>query len=256
MIVEDIGLLVLHGEQFMSVLGVCISVLVPFIAVHAANGKPVVRYLGIGAGIALLLGCTSVFYAYKGQGLDVSDTVMSRMLLQGQVWYVVDSDAGLVDAPAGGAAAFSRVLQSLESPTAPTFFDDGAVSGLRDVMLAYGTPEILRAYVHDDVTFTMGQMAVPVYWFGFAGALIFIALTGVAYGGLAAAQILVTQRGGVVMLWLITKIVSYAGFGLQQGEYWNLFGLRTLGYVMLALAWWYCVDGRQAQTSPARMELM
>jgi hypothetical protein len=33
---------------------------------------------------------------------------------------------------------------------------------------------------------------------------------------------------------------------LQQGEYWNLFGLRTLGYVLIALAWWYCVDARAA----------
>ncbi|SAK63961.1 membrane protein [Caballeronia arationis] len=244
MIVADVALLVLHGEQFMSVLGVGLAVLVPFIAIEAANGERVVRYLGIGAAIALALGCASVFYAYKGQGLDLSDTVMSRVLLQGQVWYVVDSDAGLFDAPTGGAAAFTRVLSSLASPAAPTFFSDRAVSGLRDVMLAYGTPDVLRAYVHDDVTFTMGQMAVPVYWFGFAGAALFIAFTGVVYGALAAAQIVVTQRGGVVMLWLVTKIVSYAGFGLQQGEYWNLFGLRTLGYVLIALAWWYCVDAR------------
>jgi hypothetical protein len=252
MIVADVGLLVLHGEQFMSVLGVGLAVLVPFIAIEAANGERVLRYLGIGAAIALALGCASVFYAYKGQGLDLSDTVMSRVLLQGQVWYVVDNDAGLFAAPAGGAAAFGRVLSSLASPAAPTFFGDGTVSGLRDVMLAYGTPDVLRAYVHDDVTFTMGQMALPVYWFGFAGAACFIALTGLVYGALAAAQIVVTQRGGVVMLWLVTKIVSYAGFGLQQGEYWNLFGLRSLGYVLIALAWWYCVDARAVGTHRRR----
>jgi Family of unknown function (DUF6418) len=253
MIVVDIGLEVLHGEQFMSVLDVCLCVLIPFVAIHAINGKPVVRYLGIGAAFALLLGGASVFYAYKGQGLDMSDTVMSRVLLQGQVWYVVDNDAHLFSAPlAGGAAAFSRFVGSLTSMTAPTFFDDGAASGLRDLMLSYGTPEILQAYTRDDVTFTMGQMAVPVYWFGFAGGAVFVAVTGAIYGALSAVQILLAARGGVVMLWLITKVVSYATFAMQQGEYWTLFGSRTVLYALAALLWWYCVDARGARLDPMR----
>jgi hypothetical protein len=244
MAIADLGLDVLHGEQFMSVLGTSLAMLAPFIAIHALNGKPVVRYLGIGGLLALLLGTASVFYAYKGQGLDMSDTVLSRVLLQGQVWYVVDGDAGLFSAPTGGGEAFGRVLASLASAKAPTFFEDGTVSGLRDVMLAYGTPEILRAYIHDDVTFTMGQMGVPVYWFGYAGAALFVAFTGLVYGALSALQLVVGIRGGIVLLWLTTKVVSYASFGLQQGEYWNIFGIRTLAYAAIACAWWYCVDAR------------
>ncbi|EEA01523.1 conserved hypothetical protein [Burkholderia sp. H160] len=244
----DIALVVLHGEQFMSVLGLSLSMLSPFIAIHAMNGKPVKRYLALGAVLALLLGSVSVFYAYRVQSLDLSDTVLSRVLLQGQVWYVVDGDATFFGAPQGGAAAFGRLLGSLSSLKAPTFFDDGVVSGLRDLMVAYGAPEILRAYIQDDVTFTMGQMAVPVYWFGFAGAAAFIAMTGLVYGALAALQIVVALRGGVVLLWLTTKVVSYALFGLQQGEYWNIFGIRTLAYMALACAWWYCVDARGARS--------
>jgi hypothetical protein len=253
MALADIGLEVLHGEQFMSVLGLSLSMLTPFIAVHAMNGKPVVRYLGIGAGLALLLGSVSVMYAYKGQGLDMSDTVMSRMLLQGQVWYVVDGDASLLNAPQGGGEAFGRVVDSLASSHAPTFFDEGEVSGLRDLMIAYAKSDILRYYMHDDVTFTMGQMAVPVYWFGFAGAALFIAFTGLVYGALAALQIVVAMRGGIVLLWLTTKIVSYASFGLQQGEYWNIFGIRTLSYAVIAGAWWYCFHSRSAQQTNTSM---
>jgi hypothetical protein len=248
MIVVDLALEVLHGEQFMSVLGVSLCVLIPLIAIHGMNGKPVVRYLGMGAGLALLLGGASVFYAYKGQGLDVSDTVFSRFLLQGQVWYVVDNDAHLFSAPAvGGAAAFARFVSSLSSWTAPTFFDNTGTSGLRDVMMSYATPEILAAYTHDDVTFTMGQMGVPVYWFGFAGGALFIAMTGLVYGALGAIQVTLAMRGGVVMLWLATKLFSYSTFAVQQGEYWTLFGARTIFYALLALAWWYCVDARHSR---------
>lgn len=247
LILLDLALEVLHGEQFMSVLNVTLTALIPIIAINALRGKPVVRYMGIGAGIALLLGGASVFYAYKGQGLDVSDTIFTRFLLQGQVWYVVDHDAGLLSAPAlGGIQAFSRFVGSLTSWTAPTFFDGATPTGLRDLMASYATPDVLRAYMFDDVTFTMGQMAIPVYWFGLLGGAIFVAFAALVYGALAALQIVLAMRGGVVMLWLITKIFSYATFAIQQGEYWTIFGSRTIFYMIVALLWWYLVDSRGA----------
>ncbi|WP_260433517.1 DUF6418 domain-containing protein [Burkholderia sp. Bp8998] len=248
MIVADLGLEALHGEQFMSVLHVCLTMLIPFIAIHAMNGRPVLRYLGIGAGIALLMGSVSVFYAYKGQGLDVSETIVSRFLEQGQVWYVVDGDAHMFSAPAlGGLGAFERFVRSLGSLTEPNFFRDAPVSGLRDLMLSYGTPEILKAYVFDDVTFTMGNMAVPVYWFGYAGGALFVAVTGAVYGALSAILIQIAMRGGVVMLWLSAKIFAYATYATQQGEYWTMFGARTLFYMLIAGIWWYCVDARHSR---------
>ncbi|HDR8920425.1 TPA: hypothetical protein QDA90_002592 [Burkholderia vietnamiensis] len=243
----DLALNVMHGEQFMAVLHIGLCSLAPFIAIHAMNGKPVVRYLGIGAGLALLLGAVSIIYSYRGQGLEVADMLSSRFLLQGQPWYVVDNDAHMFTAPRlGGTEAFWRFVSSLRSWTMPTFFDESEPSGLRDLMMSYTEPSVLRAYMFDDVTFTMGNMAVPVYWFGYAGGALFVAMTGLVYGALGALQILVAMRGGVVMLWLIAKVFSYATFAVQQGEYWMMFGSRTAFYALLALIWWYCVDARHA----------
>ncbi|HDR9100263.1 TPA: hypothetical protein QDA86_003612 [Burkholderia vietnamiensis] len=243
----DLALNVMHGEQFMAVLHIGLCSLAPFIAIHAMNGKPVVRYLGIGAGLALLLGAVSIIYSYRGQGLEVADMLSSRFLLQWQPWYVVDNDAHMFTAPRlGGTDAFWRFVSSLRSWTMPTFFDESEPSGLRDLMMSYTEPSVLRAYMFDDVTFTMGNMAVPVYWFGYAGGALFVAMTGLVYGALGALQILVAMRGGVVMLWLIAKVFSYATFAVQQGEYWMMFGSRTAFYALLALIWWYCVDARHA----------
>ncbi|MFJ1209286.1 DUF6418 domain-containing protein [Burkholderia pyrrocinia] len=244
----DLALNVMHGEQFMAVLHIGLCSLAPFIAIHAINGKPVVRYLGIGAGLALLLGAVSIVYSYRGQGLEVADMLSSRFLLQAQPWYVVDSDAHLFTAPPlGGEGAFWRFVNSLGSWTMPTFFDGTEPSGLRDLMKSYTEPSVLRAYMFDDVTFTMGNMAVPVYWFGYAGGALFVAMTGVVYGALGALQILVAMRGGVVMLWLMAKVFSYATFAVQQGEYWMMFGSRTDFYALLALAWWYWVDAKNSK---------
>ena len=95
---------------------------------------------------------------------------MLRFLLQGQPWYVVDNDAQLFTAPRLGGGFLLAFRELARFLTMPTFFDESEPSGLRDLMKSYTEPSVLRAYMFDDVTFTMGNMAVPVYWFGYAGA--------------------------------------------------------------------------------------
>jgi hypothetical protein len=245
LIVATAGLDILHGEQFMAVLHFGLTVLTPIVAMLVLNGKPVLRYVAVGAVVALVVGGASVFTAYQGQGLDASDTLTSRSLLQGQVWYVVDYDAGPFTAPtSGGRPAFMRFVHSLLQSAAPSFDNDSSVSGLRDVMIAYGVPQLMRSYIKDNISFTMGQMAIPVFWFGLVGGALFVAFTGVLYGALCALQIALAMRGGVVMLWLIVKVLTYASFGIQQGEYWSFFGVRALFYLALTLLWWIFVDSR------------
>lgn len=245
LIILTTGLYILHGEQFMSVLHFGLSVLAPVVAVLIMRGKPVLRYMAIGGAVALVIGVGSVFSAYQGQGLDVQNTMTDRSLLQGQVWYVVDYNAHLFSAPPlGGAPAFWRFVHSLFSMSAPSFDDDFGYSGLRDVMVAYGDPHVIDVYIRDDITFTMGQMAIPVFWFGLAGGALFIAFTGVIYGALCALQIVFALRGGVIMLWLVVKVLSYASFGIQQGDYWSFFSVRALFYVAMAFLWWVVVDSR------------
>jgi len=238
-------LAVMHGEQFMSVLHFCLTVIGPVIAFRAINESPVGRYVVIGSIAAVFIGGCSVFYAYQAQGYDAMQVIVSRLLLQGQVWYVVDAGSNIFSPPdAGGGAAFGRFLTSLFSWSTPAFDDYANVSGLRELMIAYGLPNVMNAYVADNVSFTMGQMAVPVFWFGLAGGAMFVACTGTVYGALSAWLIHVLRGGGVTALWLIAKVLSYATFALQQGEYWSLFGSRMWFYVLVALIWWFYVDAR------------
>ena len=244
-ILSDLALQIMHGEQFMSVLHFCLAVITPIVAFRTIHRKPVGRYVFLGSMAAVFIGGCSVFYAYQAQGYDAMQVIVSRFLLQGQAWYVVDSDSTIFSPPdAGGNAAFGRFTTSLFSWSTPGFNDYANVSGLRDLMISYGLPQVMNSYVTDDVTFTMGQMAVPVFWFGLAGGAMFVAGTGIVYGALAAWQIHVLCRGGVIMLWLMAKVFSYTTFAIQQGEYWSLLGSRMWFYMLLALIWWFYVDGR------------
>ena len=114
----------------MAVLHIGLCSLAPFISIHAMNGKPVVRYLGIGAVATAWRRLHRLLY--RGRGLKWP-ICSSRFLLQGQPWYVVDNDAQLFTAPRlGGTDSFWRFVNSLGSWTMPTFFDESEPSGLRD----------------------------------------------------------------------------------------------------------------------------
>lgn len=240
---------VLHGEQFMTTLQYCLSILIPIVAINVIKEKPVLRYLGLGASVALVVGGVSVYYAYQAQGIDVDEMVLVRFLLQGQAWYVVDSDSTLLSTPIlGGFSAFFNFVRSLIDWSAPSFDDYMHLNGLRELMVAYGLPGVMDAYVTDNVTFTMGQMAIPVFWFGMLGGAIFVYITGYFYGILCGLQIRLIINGGIVTLWFVTKIFFYATFGLQQGEYWYIFGIRMLAFIFLAVAWWLFVDSASAKS--------
>jgi hypothetical protein len=55
------------------------------------------------------------------------------------------------------------------------------------------------------------------------------------------------------MLWLIVKVLSYASFALQQGDYWSIFGVRGLLYVAMAFLWWVLIDSRSSAVKLKRL---
>ena len=59
-------------------------------------------------------------------------------------------------------------------------------------------------------------------------------------------MIRIAMRGGVVTLWLASKVFAYATFAAQQGDYWTMFGARTIVYLAIMALWWHCVDAKQA----------
>jgi hypothetical protein len=101
-------------------------------------------------------------------------------------------------------------------------------------MMTYGRADVIFEMFRNGVTFTMGQFAVPLYWFGYAGAVVFSAVLGLA---LASFGTLVCQSliSGPIAMWFSAKFYANMLFGLQQGEYWYVFSVRSLLYLSVLL---------------------
>lgn len=216
---------VAHGEQFMATLQQCFAIVLGFVTGRATAGRsPNGRKIAVIAGLAAGIAAIALFLTYSAQGYAAIEKIGVRLLLQGQMWYAVDSSADVWQGEAA-RGQFSTVAGHFLSWAAP---DDVASSGLRQVMNAFGVPELMDQYDENNVTFTMGQMAVPVYWFGYAGGALFVFFTGAFFGAITRMVLRVVVAGGAISVFLAAKLFSNMLFGLQQGEYWYLFGSRTL----------------------------
>ena len=232
------ALSILHGEQFMATLQFCLTALIPYATQSSTNlGKLRIRLLML-ALFAVLIGAGSLLAAYSSQNVDPLETMQDRFILQGQVWYAVTENTGLVLPPKeGGLSAFIRTLNTLLDWNSPDFDTPiSSASGLRDIMYTYGMPDIVLTMSERNVTFTMGQFAVPVYWFGYLGAIAFVILTGIVISRFYSLTIRAIGTSNIVSIWFCTKVLSNAQFGMQQGEYWYIFGLRQVLFLAISYA--------------------
>lgn len=232
---------VLHGEQFMATVQLCLTVLIPIVLIQ--KSRDAINYKVVSAILILstVIGFFSIYFAYLAQGFDAELMFSDRLLLQSQVWYVIDRDAGPFSPPSvGGWGAFQRVVLSLFDSEAPSYLNSfDKISGLREVMYSYGIPELVETMSERNVTFTMGQMGIPVYWFGKVLGLAFICATGLLLGKICKWLVSSIFFGGFFSIWIAAKIYSNSMFGIQQGEYWYLFSVRALFFIMAFLVVFY-----------------
>jgi len=216
---------ILHGEQFTAMISLFLAFFIAPLIFLSAQGRDIgkiVFSVGLSGGF---LATFSVLLAYSQQGVDVLELVERRLVLQGQLWYVTDLH---VDSLLGETGAFVRNIPSFFHLNVDHFIDPQVPFGMRELMYVYATSNIYEIYIENNVTFTMGQMAMLLYWFGYIGMVFFILLTGVLFGMVILYLNRAISRLDVISILLASKIFVWFVFGFQQGEYWYIFGAKTV----------------------------
>lgn len=225
----------LHGEQFMATIQLLLSSLIPIAYLSYLQGTLNLRRLGSLVVVAAAIGLASLIAAYEIQGYNISEMIEARFVLQGQLWYLVDTDAGLFHPPSsGGWPSIYKFIQSLLELDAPSYeLALDKISGLRDLMYSYANPQLMYTMEMANVTFTMGQFAVPAYWFGLVPSIVFIVIAAVTFAFVVKCLNEAIAMGGVITIFIAAKLFGNTTFGLQQGEYWYVFGPRSVPLIFL-----------------------
>jgi hypothetical protein len=232
-----IGLL--HGEQATAAATSLGVFLAPVIAVSISSG----RSLRLSLPLLALLGIASLGAAglvYTSSGKDPGEALKRRLPLQGQTFYLVanDPDVGLVSGRPEGALSYAEHLADLTTEDIAAHIP---AIGLRELMARYAVPEVYWRYSDLNVTFTSAPFSILLLWFGYVGAAIAIVGLGLYFRLLSRWMWDAFNSTDPIFILATAKVWLWTMFGLQQGEYWYLIGIKTLlgmafiaTYVMIA----------------------
>ncbi len=223
---------ILHGEQFASMIMLLLTFSYPILLLESKLNKLVINKIFKYGCISLLLSSLAVLIIYSNLGIDLEAFAEKRLLLQGQQWYMVDTDEE-IGVFSAHLDSFIRNLPSFFHLNIYGFIDQLIPYGMRELMYVYATPNIYNAYIDNFVTFTMGQMAMLLYWFGYLGMLPWVVLTGVLFSAVIFYLNHAIFKRDLISIILASKLFSWYVFGLQQGEYWYLWGAKTILFVFV-----------------------
>ncbi|WP_413698793.1 DUF6418 domain-containing protein [Psychromonas sp. KJ10-10] len=155
----------------------------------------------------------------------MEDIIENRLLLQGQLWFVADlyQSDNLV-----GLDSFVRNIPSFFHLSTNEFIKPIIPFGMRELMFIHAVPSVYDIYIENNVTFTMGQMAMLLFWFGYLGMVIPLVFTAVFFGTVIYYLNNAILRFDVISILLASKIFMWFVFGFQQGEYWYVWGIKTM----------------------------
>lgn len=224
---------VLHGEQFTSMVVLLFAFFTGYLVIQSINGIDVASKVISISFFVVICGTAAVLLIYSKQGYYLAEIANRRLILQGQLWYVVDLNSnGIFDA---NFDSFLRNVNSFFEFNTDNFSDYNNPYGMRELMYKHALPDIYDIYMQNNVTFTMGQMAIALYWFGYILIVPFLLVTAFLFSLSIYYLISSIMSFSLISVFLSTKIFSWLLFGLQQGEYWYFFGVKTILFSLFAI---------------------
>jgi len=224
--------LVLNGEQFLSLISFLSPMILAFLYSEQGSEKSEVGKVKKNAkssqflffmAIALGVSTTALAFVYTSQGYDFFEKIEERFILQGQMLYLVVSNSDFYNWD-----SLIAYLANFYQTEADFMLQSYVPTGMREVMFKYATPSVFKLYIENGVTFTMGQAAMLLYYFGPILFLIPLALSAILFSSVLRNIFIAIVTGDLVLLLATSKLFTWIYFGLQQGEYWYLFNLKIL----------------------------
>lgn len=217
-----------HGEQFTAMVSFILAFVISSFLSSSSMGKDVSVKIALVSIVSLIFGAVALVAVYQVQNYNIQEILSQRFLLQGQLWYATYAD--ITDLFRWDA--FERNIPSFFLMDVDSFTNGMIPYGMRELMYYYATDEVYNRYMEFNVTFTMGQMSMLLYWFGYIGMVIPIIMSAVALCYVLRYLYCAILSFDIISIVLSSKLYIWFVFGLQQGEYWYLFGLKTVIFVV------------------------
>lgn len=239
---------VLYGEKFS---GIFLQIL--FFALPLLIGKyqdktqtvsltKIVAVCSVGASLFLPL----ILYHYSTihSSTNAWQSLVNRLSLQGEVWWAIDSMM-----QSGAIVPGNNLDAEIRASFSPSV--DTTQVGLRHLMTVISPWWLVERYFEKSVTFSMGYPAIGLYNFGYNGLVVVQIVAGLISSLTAVYFAIKVIRSQFIRSVLSFKIMLYPMFAFAMGNLYEIFSLKMLFYLGLALTVElldsYQVAGRRAK---------
>lgn len=227
---------ILFGEKFTSLVLIVSMVGIPAVLVHIAHDRPIpVRSLAMGSAIITALTIPAVLLAYgAASDLDLAmQRYADRTALQGQLWYQTDK-------------AFARPI-AFDKPTLAADVATWFTPSAQDPSIA--RTDFGRYYVMKQFTSWEYMLGLMKLNSGFVFSLYPYMMMTTGVSGMIAASTFLALYHALLLLflsqalaranWIAALLLGRAVNSLYatyaDGYLWNIFGIKTLGTIGVAL---------------------
>ncbi|OFW88910.1 MAG: hypothetical protein A3B66_06955 [Alphaproteobacteria bacterium RIFCSPHIGHO2_02_FULL_46_13] len=238
LLISMIIISILFGEKFTSLILIAMYVVTPAYLMNKSLQGSILHHLipAIGAVAVLTLPVILMVYGWSDRPQDALEKLSTRMVGQGEVWFIADRDTD--DAFIFEGKSINHILVSTISPKADEMALEPPFMGVMYFMNNYMTPGMLSLFLERPaLTLTFGFEPYLLVVFGWIGMILPLCF----YAGVYAAGLLYLawgiQKARPISIFIAGKLLIWMVVGLAQGYLFMIFGFKLL--IMAGAAFLY-----------------
>jgi hypothetical protein len=220
---------ILFGEKFTSLMLMAMYVVTPAYLMNSVLQGRILHHLmpAMGAAAVLTLPVILMVYGWSDRPQDALEKLSTRMVGQGEVWYIADRDTD--DAFIFDGKSINHIIVSTISPNADEMITTPPFTGVMYFMQNYMTPGMLSLFLErSSLTLTFGFEPYLLVVFGWVGMILPLCFYGAVYATALLYLAWSIQKARPISIFIAGKLLIWMVVGLAQGYLFMIFGLKLL----------------------------
>ena len=225
--------MVLQGSKFTGIWSAIYLFYLPYIFYLYKRGRRLSLSFFMVPLILIFFLLTYVIVYYTITGHDGFDFFISRLAMQGEVWWSTDSE--VMQNPEVGHGQWLREIKYI------LFGGDETEVGLKRLMYLIAPTDLVDRYLLLNVTFTAGYPSIALLMFGNFGLLAFQLFAGLCAALVACLLVFFVAKRKMIEAIIISKVYWTATSAFSMGYLYVLFSLKSLVYTGVAVLLFFLV---------------
>lgn len=245
-----IGVSILFGEKFTSLVSMAMLVIIPSIILNRKVQS--LNLTKLGTALAIITAFTVPIilsvYGWSDDPVLALEMLTSRFAGQGQLWFVADRDVNCLVCLDLEALQYNLI--SFISTNPSDLANQSPYFGAKYFMFNYMEVGLLFLFLETQaLTLTFGLEGYLLATNGWLLQLLPLSICAATYAVALSYLMYSFYKYDPISIFFALKLLIWINVGLQQGELWLVFGYKIILFSLICLFYERFISGRRFQLS-------